>query len=85
MLKDGTHVTGEIRKLDGLTKIITDNMNAMAHEAVQINNAVQEVNAITQQNKDTIESLSAEVGKFKVYIGARPTGIIRVESLVPSH
>lgn len=66
MLKDGTHVTGEIRKLDGLTKIITDNMNAMAHEAVQINNAVQEVNAITQQNKEAIESLSAEVGKFKV-------------------
>ena len=66
MLKDGTHVTGEIRKLDNLTKIITDNMNAMAHEAVQINNAVQEVNVITQQNKDTIESLSAEVGKFKV-------------------
>jgi len=66
MLRDGTHVTGEIRKLDGLTKIITDNMNAMAHEAVQINNAVQEVNAITQQNKDAIENLSAEVGKFKV-------------------
>ena len=66
MLKDGTHVSGEIRKLDGLTKIITDNMNAMAHEAVQINNAVQEVNAITQQNKDAIENLSAEVGKFKV-------------------
>jgi len=38
----------------------------MASGAVQINNAVQEVNEITQKNKRSIEALSLEVSKFKV-------------------
>ena len=46
--------------------MITESMNEMAAGAVQINNAVQEVNAITQKNKANIENLAAEVGKFKV-------------------
>ena len=46
--------------------MITDNMNEMAAGAVQINKAVQEVNAITQKNKASIENLSNEVSKFKV-------------------
>ena len=32
----------------------------------QINNAVQEVNDLARKNKDSIEGLAAEVGKFKV-------------------
>ena len=55
-----------MRKLDNLTRIITDSMNEMASGAVQINNAVQEVNGITQQNKRSIESLVKEVSKFKI-------------------
>lgn len=55
-----------MRKLDDLTRIITDGMNEMAAGAVQINNAVQEVNDITQKNKRSIENLTKEVGKFKV-------------------
>jgi len=53
-------------KLDDLTKIITGNMNEMASGSVQITNAVQDVNEITQKNKQSIESLAAEVKKFKV-------------------
>ena len=41
-------------------------MNEMASGAVQINNAVQEVNEITQKNKANIKKLAEEVGKFKV-------------------
>ena len=41
-------------------------MNKMAAGAVQINNAVQEVNEITQNNKRNIENLTKEVGQFKV-------------------
>lgn len=41
-------------------------MNEMAAGAVQINNAVQDVSDITQKNKRNIDSLSTEVGKFKV-------------------
>jgi len=66
MLKGGQSVAAEMRKLDGLTRIITESMNEMASGAVQINNAVQEVNEITQKNKRSIENLAAEVGKFKV-------------------
>ena len=66
MLKGGEGVAAEMRKLDDLTRIITESMNEMASGAVQINNAVQEVNAITQKNKQSIENLATEVSKFKV-------------------
>ncbi len=66
MLKGGEGVAEEMNKLDNLTRTITDSMNEMASGAVQINNAVQEVNEITQKNKQSIESLAREVGKFKV-------------------
>ena len=66
MLKGGEGVAEEMRKLDDLTRIITDSMNEMASGAVQINNAVQEVNEITQKNKASIDSLTNEVKKFKV-------------------
>ena len=66
MLKGGEGVAEEMQKLNDLTRVITDSMNEMAAGAVQINNAVQEVNEITQKNKHNIESLVAEVNKFKV-------------------
>lgn len=66
MLKEGAQVSGEMRKLDDLTKTITSSMSSMASEAVHINNAVQEVNTITQQNKQAVVGLAAEVNKFKI-------------------
>ena len=66
MLKGGEGVAEEMRKLDNLTRIITDSMNEMAAGTTQINNAVQEVNELTQQNKRSIESLVSEVSQFKV-------------------
>ncbi|WP_428771203.1 methyl-accepting chemotaxis protein [Treponema sp. HNW] len=66
MLRGGEGIAHEMDKLDGLTRIITGSMNEMAAGAVQINNAVQEVNEITQKNKQSIESLVREVEKFKV-------------------
>ena len=66
MLKGGEGVAQEMRKLDDLTRVITESMNEMASGAVQINNAVQEVNEISQKNKRSIEALSLEVSKFKV-------------------
>ena len=53
-------------KLDKLAHSITMSMNEMASGAVQINNAVQEVNEITQKNKQSIQNLADEVGKFKI-------------------
>ena len=66
MLKGGEGVAAEMHKLDNLTRIITDSMNEMASGAVQINKAVQEINEITQKNKQSIEALADEVSKFKV-------------------
>ena len=66
MLKGGEGVAQEMQKLDNLTRVITESMNEMASGAVQINNAVQEVSEITQKNKQSIEALAQEVGKFKV-------------------
>ncbi|MGP1432126.1 MAG: methyl-accepting chemotaxis protein [Treponema sp.] len=65
MLKGGESVAEEMQKLDNLTRIITESMNEMAAGAVQINNGVQEVNEITQKNKQSIKSLVSEVAKFK--------------------
>ena len=56
----------EINKLNDLTRTITDSMNEMAEGAIQINNAVQHVDALTQKNKQSIENLSVEIRKFKV-------------------
>ena len=55
-----------IHTLNDAARVITESMNEMASGAVQINNAVQEVNEITQKNKQSIESLAEEVSKFKV-------------------
>ena len=66
MLRGGEGAAQEMHKLDELTRIITDSMNEMASGAIQINNAVQEVNAMTQKNRQSIERLASEVGKFKV-------------------
>ena len=65
MLRGGEGAVQEMHKLDELTHVITDSMNEMASGAVQINNAVQEVNEMTQKNRESIEKLAAEVGKFK--------------------
>ena len=66
MLRGGEGAVQEMHKLDELTHIITDSMNEMASGAIQINNAVQEVNDMTQKNRKSIEKLAAEVGKFKI-------------------
>ena len=41
-------------------------MNEMALAALQINGAMQKINEITRQNKQSIENLANEVEKFKV-------------------
>ncbi|WP_430981569.1 hypothetical protein [Treponema parvum] len=58
-----------MRKLDDLTRIVTDSMNEMASGAVQISNAVQEVNEITQKNKGMCCIICAEVKSWKACAG----------------
>ncbi|MGP1491078.1 MAG: methyl-accepting chemotaxis protein [Treponema sp.] len=66
MLEGGKLVAQEMQKLDNIAAAITASMNEMASGAVQITNTVHEVSKITQKNKQSIENLAKEVGKFKV-------------------
>ena len=66
MLEGGKNIAVEMQKLDDLTRVITASMNEMAAGAFQINEATQEVNIISQKNKENIGNLVSEVERFKV-------------------
>jgi len=73
-VKGGSHEmqegSGEViregKNLEIITQEITGGMNEMATGADQINVAVHRVNELTVSNKDKINMLMTEVGKFKV-------------------
>lgn len=66
MLNEGETISQEMAHLNDLTVMITNSMNEMAVGAAQINEAVQEVNEITQKNKDNISELITETNHFTV-------------------
>ncbi|UTC78768.1 methyl-accepting chemotaxis protein [Treponema sp. OMZ 799] len=66
MLAGSENVAKEMSKLEELGNIISNSVNEMAAGSAQINNAVQEVNLITQKNKNSIQNLVDEVQKFKI-------------------
>ena len=66
MLSGSGEVAQEMNKLDGLTQVITNSMDEMSAGAIQINNAVVEVNDLVQKNKESIEILANKVKEFKV-------------------
>ena len=66
MLVGSNGAAREMQRLTEITAAITNNMNEMASGAVQISNAAQEVNQITQINKENIENLVEEINKFKI-------------------
>jgi methyl-accepting chemotaxis protein len=66
MLEGSRQVIQESKNLELATVEITSGMNEMATGADQINVAVNRVNTISGQNRDTIDVLVREVAKFKV-------------------
>ena len=66
MLSGSGEVAQEMNKLDGLTQVITNSMDEMSAGAIQINNAVVEVNDLVQKNKESIEILANKVKEFTV-------------------
>ncbi|AEF86494.1 methyl-accepting chemotaxis protein [Treponema primitia ZAS-2] len=66
MLEGSRQVITEGRNLEMATQEITNGMNEMAAGADQINSAVNQVNNISGENRDTIAMLSKEVSKFKI-------------------
>jgi methyl-accepting chemotaxis protein len=66
MLEGSREVITEGKNLEVVTQEITNGMNEMATGADQINVAVNRVNEISAQNKESIDTLVGEVSRFKV-------------------
>ena len=64
MLEGNEAVADEMKKLDSLTRIISNSMNEMTKGAVEITNTIIEANDITQQNKASVDSLASVMNKF---------------------
>ena len=59
-------VMDEVRNLDKVTNILQNRMEEIASNFMQINNSVCEVKSFTGKNKESIDRLVDEIGKFKV-------------------
>ena len=66
MLEGSVTVAQEMEHLNQLTNNITSSMNEMAAGTAQINKTVQDVMALTLENKESIRNLSDEIRVFKV-------------------
>ena len=65
MLTGGEKIISETSRLDGLTKILRGSMDDIASQVELINSASEESLEIAKKNKESIDSLVLEVGKFK--------------------
>jgi len=66
MLSGSGDVAKEMNILDSLTQGITNSMDEMSAGALQINNAIVEINELVQQNRDSIDILANKVKEFTV-------------------
>ncbi|MDR0723023.1 MAG: methyl-accepting chemotaxis protein [Treponema sp.] len=66
MLEGSKQVIKESKNLEVMTQEISNGMNEMATGADQINVAVNRVNTISGENKESIDVLVREVAKFKI-------------------
>ena len=65
MLVDGEKVVSATKRLDNLTRILRENIEDIASQTELINDAAQESLEIAVKNKQSIDGLVLEVGKFK--------------------
>ena len=65
MLADGEKVVSATKRLDDLTRILRENIENIASQTELINEAAQESLEIAVKNKESIDGLVLEVGKFK--------------------
>ncbi len=65
MLSDGEKIIAETSHLDDITKALKQDMEAIAAQVDLINNATKETLEIAVKNKQSIDGLVDEMGKFK--------------------
>jgi methyl-accepting chemotaxis protein len=66
MFQGSREVIAESRNLASATQEIADGMNEMSSGADQINDTVAQINRISEENKNSIDTLVQEVSWFKV-------------------
>jgi methyl-accepting chemotaxis protein len=66
MFEGSTEIMKESQNLETATQEIADGMTEMASGAAQINIAVNRINTISGENKESIDVLVKEVARFKV-------------------
>ncbi|MDR2552929.1 MAG: methyl-accepting chemotaxis protein [Treponema sp.] len=66
MLEGAKEIIEESRNLELASQEISTGMNEMAGSADQINSAVQQINEVSGQNKESIDILVKEVSRFTV-------------------
>ena len=59
-------VMDEVRNLDKVTHTLQNRMEGIVSNFMQINNSIYEVKSFTEKNKESIDRLVGEIGKFKV-------------------
>jgi methyl-accepting chemotaxis protein len=66
MHSESRAIMQESKNLESVTDVITTGMHEMAQGAAAINNAVTRVSAISDENKNHIDTLVSEISKFKI-------------------
>ena len=66
MLEGAKEVIREADNLANVTREITGGVNEMASGADQVNTAVNQVKDLSNENQDSIGTLTREVSRFKV-------------------
>jgi methyl-accepting chemotaxis protein len=66
MIDEGNEILKQSIDLKQLTADVSNSMGIMVESASHISNAVTRVNEISEENRENIQSLSAEVARFKV-------------------
>jgi len=66
MLSGSREVIRESKNLEIISSEVNSSMNEMSSGVQHITTAINKVNDMSKQNKDSIEALMAEVGRFKV-------------------
>ena len=66
MSNNGRHTAEEMKNLNTLTAALTDHMNEMTGDVLNINKSIQTVHEITQKNADAIQEVVQEVDSFQL-------------------
>ena len=66
MANNGRHTAGEMQMLNTLTAALTERMNEMTSDVLNINKAIQTVHEVTQKNAHAIQKVVQEVDSFQL-------------------